>query len=147
MKVILLRDVAKVGKIHEIKEVSDGYALNNLIPRGLAKIATKDVVDKHQKDRATATQHEEEKARDQHERLKTLAVQGITLSMSADKEGHLYKKIDARTLVSELQQAHKVTLDTKNIVLQKSITTVGEHVIHVSDKGKNYDLKVIVEKQ
>ncbi len=41
MKVILLQDINKLGKKHDVKDIADGYARNFLIPRGLAKLATK----------------------------------------------------------------------------------------------------------
>ena len=44
MKIILLKDVAKVGRKFDLKEVSDGYAANLLIPRGLAVVATNDAI-------------------------------------------------------------------------------------------------------
>jgi len=44
MRVILLQDIEKVGKKYEVKEVTDGYARNFLIPKGLAKVATREAL-------------------------------------------------------------------------------------------------------
>ncbi len=52
MRVVLLQDVRKIGRIYEIKEVADGYAINYLIPQGLVKKAEQETVEwalNHQK--------------------------------------------------------------------------------------------------
>ncbi len=52
MKILLIKDVKSLGKAGEIKNAKDGYARNFLIPKGLAKAATKEVVEEWQKDEA-----------------------------------------------------------------------------------------------
>ena len=52
MKILLIKDVKGLGKAGEIKNAKDGYARNFLIPKGLAKAATKEVVEEWQKDEA-----------------------------------------------------------------------------------------------
>ena len=51
MKIILLQDIKSFGKKYDIKNVSDGYARNFLIPRGLAKISTETAVKEIKKKR------------------------------------------------------------------------------------------------
>ena len=63
MKVILIKDVPKIGKKGEIKEVSDGYARNYLIPRGLAKEYTRGL--------ERAIEHEREMERRKNARYRT----------------------------------------------------------------------------
>jgi len=52
MKILLIKDVKGLGKAGEIKNAKDGYARNFLIPKGLAKAATKDVIEEWQKEEA-----------------------------------------------------------------------------------------------
>ncbi|MBI2474103.1 MAG: 50S ribosomal protein L9, partial [Candidatus Taylorbacteria bacterium] len=49
MKVVLLQEVAKVGHRHDVKNVADGFALNFLIPQGLAETATEKAVKRVEK--------------------------------------------------------------------------------------------------
>ena len=58
MKVILLRDVAKIGKRFEVKEVPTGHALNFLIPKKLAEPATTEALRRHSVEMKKKTNHD-----------------------------------------------------------------------------------------
>jgi len=75
MKVLLIKDVKTLGKAGEIKEVKDGYGQNFLIGKGLAKLATPDVVENWK-----AAQ--EEMAKNLKEELERLEAEKITLEAS-----------------------------------------------------------------
>ena len=80
MKIILLKDVPKVGKRYETKEISDGYALNLLIPKGLAVAATSDMVKKFELERS---RDEGERKIRQELLLKNLKeLEGVTVTMT-----------------------------------------------------------------
>ncbi len=69
MRVILLQDVENIGKKYEIKEVKNGYARNFLIPKSLAKPATKEVL----KWLEVQKEIEEKKAEDELKEIQELA--------------------------------------------------------------------------
>src|SRR3989344_5637692 len=64
MKIILLKDIAKVGRIGETKDVSDGYARNFLLARGFAKIATTKTIEESKQFLARAAAIREKKAQE-----------------------------------------------------------------------------------
>lgn len=147
MKVILLKDVAKVGKIHEVKEVSDGYALNSLIPRGLARLATSDVLAKHKKERALASEkhmHDEGAFRVSLQRLSEI---GIAIHAKGDATGHLYQKIDARFLAEVFTKEAGHLCKPEDIHLEEPIKKYGVHVVRFERKGekKGFGIEVRVE--
>lgn len=78
MKVLLTKDVKALGKSGEIKEVKDGYGRNFLVAKGLAKIATPEVVEKWKTDQENA-----EKAL--REELTRLNAEKITLEATEIK--------------------------------------------------------------
>ena len=78
MKVLLIKDVKTLGKAGEIKEVKDGYGQNFLIGKGLAKLATPDVVEKWKAE-------QEEIARNLKDELARLEAEKITLEATTIK--------------------------------------------------------------
>lgn len=125
MKVILLRDVAKVGKIHEVKEVSDGYALNSLIPRGLALPATAGRIAAHEREQK---QHEAKHAADtaaQRARIAELNGSEFDVVVKTDAKGHLYEKMTASRV------AHALSLPEHAVALPSPIKTIGAYPIDI----------------
>jgi large subunit ribosomal protein L9 len=145
MKIILLKDIAKVGKRYEVKNISDGYALNLLIPKGLAVAATPDVMKRIELEKA---RDEGEKKLHQELLLKNLGqLNGVTVSMSekANDKGHLFAAVHKLEVVSAIQSQTRLQIDPEYIVLDKPIKEVGMHEITVKTEGKsvkfNLDIK------
>jgi large subunit ribosomal protein L9 len=145
MKVILLKDVPKVGKKYDIKNVAEGYALNLLIPKGLAQIATaqaeKNIEVMKQKDMVEKKVQGELLVKNL-EVIKTLV---LNIKEKANDKGHLFAGITKERLVEEIVKTARLNLDVDSIKLDKPIKEVGEHEVSVEVLGKSAKFKVIVE--
>ncbi|MFQ5661707.1 MAG: 50S ribosomal protein L9 [Candidatus Paceibacteria bacterium] len=126
MKIILLKDVAKVGQKFDVKNVSDGYAMNFLFPNNLAEPAT----EKKIKSLETAKlQHEAEDKVHQDLLLKNLkALDGASVEMEgkANEKGHLFKGIHIEEIAEELKKQDHIDLKPEYIQLEHPIKEVGE---------------------
>jgi large subunit ribosomal protein L9 len=145
MKVILLKDVPKVGKKYDIKNVAEGYALNLLIPKGLAQIATaqaeKNIEVMKQKDMVEKKVQGELLLKNL-EVIKTLV---LNIKEKANDKGHLFAGITKERLIEEIIKTARLNLDVDSIKLDKPIKEVGEHEVTVEVLGKSAKFKVIVE--
>lgn len=147
MKVILLSDVAKVGKKYDIVDVAPGFARNFLFVKGLAEAVTKSNA-KHVAD--LQKKREAEKKR-QEELLEQalLGVRGVavTLRRPANEEGHLYAGITREELAEAIADATGASFAAEHIALEKPIKAVGEFMVPVALKGKNAEFTVKVESE
>ncbi len=144
MKIILLKDIAKVGKKYELKNISDGYAINLLIPKGLAIIATPDALKRI----------ELERSRDEGERklhtellLKNLAEldgKTITITEKANDKGHLFAGVHKLEIIPAIQNQTRIQIDSEHIILDKPIKEVGIHTIEVrvGNKSIKFNLEI-----
>jgi large subunit ribosomal protein L9 len=125
MKIILLDDVNKVGRRGEVKDVSDGYARNFLIPRKLALSATtgnlKNIghIKRQAEDKAGRIRSDAESLRDRIEAL-TYEEQ-----RQASEEGKLFGSVTAQDIVDFLGQ-RGVSVERRRVVLDEPIKTLGE---------------------
>lgn len=144
MKVVFIRNVVNVGKAGDIKEVSDGFARNFLIPQGLAEQATpmalQNAVTKA-KERDLQTQRELENAQKTAEQLEG---REIVISSKA-QNGKLFGSISAQNIASKLKE-DGIAVQEGDIVVEKPIKEVGEHMIKLRLRhGIEAEIKVIVE--
>jgi large subunit ribosomal protein L9 len=145
MKVILLKDIPKIGRKFDIKDVAEGHALNFLVPKGLAKIASPHAVAQinSEKERVKA----EEKIQEELllKNLDTIKVLKLVLKEKANEKGHLFAGITKEILASEILKATRLNLDTEFIKLDKPIKEVGEHKVTVEAMNKKAQFTVVVE--
>lgn len=145
MKIILLKEVVKVGKKYDIKNVADGFALNMLIPRGLAMAATEQAVKKIE----LMKKADLEDKKIQHELLlKNLeAIKNLKLNIKekTNDKGHLFAGISKEVLADEIFKFLKLSIDPEIIKLNKPIKEIGEHKVILEAEGKIAEFMVNIE--
>ena len=110
MKVIFNVDVRGQGKKGELKEVSDGYARNYLLPRGLAAEATADNINTMKlREKAKAAQIAAEKAQAQEYAKKLGAVQ-VTIRAKAGKNGKLFGAVTSQEISDALKAQFNIDI-------------------------------------
>ncbi|MCR4334134.1 MAG: 50S ribosomal protein L9 [Patescibacteria group bacterium] len=144
MKIILLKDTPKVGKKYDVKDISDGYALNLLIPKGFAEIATEKAVKRVSVEKA---KEDIEKKIQEDLLLKNLNdMNGIVIEMAgkANEKGHLFAGIHSAEIAPEITKQTRLIISPEFIKLDKPIKEVGEHeiTVQVQDKTVKFKLKI-----
>jgi large subunit ribosomal protein L9 len=145
MKVILLKDIPKLGKKYEVKNASDGHAVNMLIPRGLAIAATPENLRRFETEKSKYDSERKVHEALLAENLKALEDTVITISGKASDKGHLFAALHREAIALELEKQSRIQLDPSFIQLNHPIKEVGEHVIEVKGDGKSVKFKVVVK--
>ena len=130
MKIILLDDVQKLGRRGEVRDVSDGYARNFLIPKKLALSATAgnlknlDHIKKQANAKADRIKEDAEALRDK--------IEGVTYEerRQASEEGKLFGSVTSQHIADYLAQ-QGIPVDRRRIHLDEPIKTLGETSVEV----------------
>ena len=145
MKVIFLKDVPRVGKRHDIKDVNDGYAMNFLLPNKLAVMATPKAIaelELRKKEILVEREVQEDLLMKNLEELKDKV---ITIKGKTNDIGHLFSAIHARDIVSAMKEQNHADINEAFIMLEKPIKETGEFEIPVKVNNKKSSFKLIVE--
>lgn len=131
MKVLLTKDVKGVGKSGEIKEVSDGYGKNFLIGKGLALLATQDVIKKYESDQKKKAANEAAEIEKLNAIKTTLGGLKVVIAKKLGNTGHLFGSVTKEEIADALMAQHNIEIDKKEIDTKAGIKTVGNHDLDV----------------
>ena len=131
MIVILLKDVKGTGKAGEVVKVSDGYARNMLIPKGMAQEATEGNIRSLEKQKALlAEKKAAEKAAAEALAEKLKGLKAVIKTKGGDA-GRLFGSITSKDISDAYSEQFGLNVDKKKIVLDQPIKTVGEYKVPV----------------
>ena len=129
MKVIFNADVRGQGKKGELKEVSDGFARNYLLPRKLASEATADNINTLKlKEKARQAQMAAEKAQAE-ESAKRLAELNVTIKARAGQGGKLFGAVTSQEISDALREQHGIAIEKNKIVQPEPIKAYGAYQV------------------
>lgn len=129
MKVIFNADVKGQGKKGEMKEVSDGYARNYLLPRKLASEATADNINAMKlKEKAKAAQIAKEKAQAQENAQKLTGIQ-VVIKAKAGNGGKLFGAVTSQEISKALKEQFDIDIEKNKIVQAEPIKTFGSYTV------------------
>jgi large subunit ribosomal protein L9 len=130
-KVILRADVDGVGKRGDICEVSNGYARNFLLPRGLAIKASDGAVNQAAAMRRARDLRDAADRSAAEEVARTLVARTITITAKAGAEGKLYGSVTSSDVVAAVSDQAGVELDRRQLQLADPIKALGSHQVPV----------------
>ena len=131
MKVLLLQDVKGKGKKDSIVEISDGYARNFLLPKGLAVVADAKVMNQYNNQNAAQKHHEEVERANAKETAQKLTEITVKIYATSGADGRLYGSVTSKDIAEELEKQHNISIDKRKIVMPDQIKAFGTYSIDV----------------
>jgi large subunit ribosomal protein L9 len=131
MKVILQREVQKLGVPGDVVTVADGFARNYLVPRRLATPATKGALRQAETLRRAHDQRVHRARAEAEGRAERLSAGPIVVSARAGEEGRLFGSITSADLAAAIAEQTGEAVDRHDIRLADPIRSVGAHEVVV----------------
>jgi large subunit ribosomal protein L9 len=145
MKVILTGDVDKLGKSGDLKDVSDGFARNFLIPRRLAVPAAGGAYRAWQHDVASREEKRQREREDAEVAAQRIASTTLTLGVKVGEGGKLYGSIGAKDIADALGR-RGIAVDRHRVDLEEPLKTLGTYKVAVKMlAGLTPEVTVVVE--
>lgn len=144
MQVILLQDVARIGRKHEVVNVPDGYGQNQLIPKGWAKPATKDNLKQIEQLQAEKGVKQGAAAERFLAAKEALSESSLVLKNHKNDKGHLFAAIKPEEIVAAAQTAG-IVVEKNMIKIATPIKTTGEHEVELVQGENHVTFKINID--
>ena len=144
MKVVLLEDVEKVGKKYDVKQVADGFARNFLIPKNLAKVATRELSEWAEMQKQLLEKKAEENLKKSQTLASSIDGQEVIFQVKVGPEGQLFESINSQKISEKLKELG-FEVKKNQIDLAEPIKEVGEYPVKIKfDHNLESQIQIIV---
>ncbi|HOO90152.1 MAG TPA: 50S ribosomal protein L9 [Syntrophales bacterium] len=144
MKIILKKDVKSVGKAGDLINVSDGYARNFLIPRGLGVEASSKGIKALKDEMEISAKRAERELKTAQSMAERLASVTCTISRKVGQQDKLFGSVSTKDIRDALLE-QGIEIDKRNILLEEPIKNLGEFSVKIKlHSGISADIKVVV---
>lgn len=134
MKIILFQEVKNLGNEGDIKEVSDGYARNFLIPKGFARLADKRSIIELKMRKRTKEIRKKKDKKEQGRMAQNLQGMVLNIPMKTGEKNKLYASVTSQ-IISQALREKGFEIPDKQIIIPKSIKRLGEHSANIKLGG------------
>jgi ribosomal protein L9 len=129
MKVILLKDVKAQGKKGDVINVSDGYANNFLLKKGLAAPATNDNMNKLNNEKSAQAHRREVEWNNAQQIREAIQDKTVSLQAKAGDGGRLFGSVTTMDIAEAMKKELKVEIDKRKIILSDPIKNIGNYTV------------------
>ena len=126
MIVILNKDIKGTGKAGDVVKVSDGYARNMLIPRGLATEATQGNIRHLEKQKAIAAEKKAEEKAQAQQQAEKIQKASVLIKTKAGEGGKIFGSITSKDISEALREQHGIDIDKKKFQMDAPLKQTGE---------------------
>jgi large subunit ribosomal protein L9 len=131
MQVILIKDVSRLGKAGEVKNVADGYARNYLLARGLAVVATESALKEFAAREAEQRRQSERERAVAHAHAQELGDIELEFTAKVGESERLYGSITSADIARALEARVGEPVDRRRVLLPEPIRELGRHKVQV----------------
>ena len=131
MIVILMKDVKGTGKAGDVVKVSDGYARNMLLPKGLAKEASDGNIRNLEKQKEIAAAKRAEQKAAAQETAEKLEKITLEIKTKGGESGKLFGSITSKDIADALEKQEKIKVDKKKIEMSAPIKQAGQSTVTI----------------